>query len=129
RVSDTGIGISEEDQERIFHEFFQADGSYERRYQGTGLGLALVRRMMSLHGGSVTVTSRRGSGSSFQCVFPDARRRTAGATASAVAVAAPSPGRGAPQAGGDAGDVSRGTTVLVIEDNPVNRKLARNVLR
>jgi signal transduction histidine kinase len=46
-VSDTGIGIPEDDQEKIFHEFYQVDGSYARKYEGTGLGLALVRRMMS----------------------------------------------------------------------------------
>ena len=126
RVTDTGIGISEEDQEKIFHEFYQADGSFARRYQGTGLGLALVRRMMSLHGGSVTVTSQRGHGSTFQCLFPDARaRRLAPATVAALA-GAPSRSAPIPLASSDA---PRGTTVLVVEDNPVNRKLARNVLR
>jgi signal transduction histidine kinase len=128
RVSDTGIGISEEDQERIFHEFYQADGSYERRYQGTGLGLALVRRMMSLHGGSVTVTSKRGAGSSFQCVFPDARCGDDTAAAPGAGCAA-SPRRAVAQQAIEPSEVSRGTTVLVVEDNPVNRKLARNVLR
>jgi len=131
RVTDTGIGIAEEDQERIFHEFYQADGSYARRYQGTGLGLALVRRMMSLHAGSVTVTSRRGHGSSFQCVFPDAKRRrdaveTAPLREAAANRPAPAAGAGAVSEGAE---VSRGSTVLVVEDNPVNRKLARNVLR
>jgi signal transduction histidine kinase len=128
RVTDTGIGISEDDQEKIFQEFYQADGSYARKYQGTGLGLALVRRMMSLHGGSVTVTSRRGHGASFQCVFPDAK--TGGLAADEKAIQAapaslPRPAISAPVNG----DVSRGCTVLVVEDNPVNRKLARNVLR
>jgi signal transduction histidine kinase len=126
RVSDTGIGIAEEDQEKIFQEFYQADASYARRYQGTGLGLALVRRMMSLHGGSVTVTSRRGHGASFQCVFPDARARAASASATTPGDA---PARRAPVAARETGDVARGSTVLVVEDNPVNRKLARNVLR
>jgi signal transduction histidine kinase len=127
RVTDTGIGIAEEDQEKIFHEFYQADASYARRYQGTGLGLALVRRMMSLHGGSVTVTSRRGHGASFQCVFPDARAtRTAAAVAPALAEATH---RGPVLVRETVGDVARGSTVLVVEDNPVNRKLARNVLR
>ncbi len=119
RVTDTGIGIAEDDQEKIFHEFFQADGSYARRYQGTGLGLALVRRMMSLHGGSVTVTSRRGEGSSFQCVFPDAKggRASSGTARRDPAEAVLHPA------------VARGSTILVVEDNPVNRRLARNVLR
>ena len=126
RVTDNGIGIAEEDQEKIFHEFYQADASYARRYQGTGLGLALVRRMMSLHGGSVTVTSRRGHGASFQCVFPDARARRAVAT---VATSDDAPARRGPAVVHDGADTARGSTVLVIEDNPVNRKLARNVLR
>jgi signal transduction histidine kinase len=125
RVTDTGIGLSEDDQEKIFHEFYQADGSYARRYQGTGLGLALVRRMMSLHGGSVTVTSRLGHGASFQCVFPDAKNCLSPAP-SVVAQEAPPPA--APSAAVRV-DVSRGSTVLVVEDNPVNRRLARNVLR
>jgi signal transduction histidine kinase len=126
RVTDTGIGIAEEDQEKIFQEFYQADASYARRYQGTGLGLALVRRMMSLHGGSVTVTSRRGHGASFQCVFPDAKARR---PAASVARPVDAPVLRAPVIARDSGDVARGSTVLVVEDNPVNRKLARNVLR
>jgi signal transduction histidine kinase len=123
---DGRVDISEDDQEKIFQEFYQADGSYARRYQGTGLGLALVRRMMSLHGGSVTVTSRRGHGASFQCVFPDAKSRKLASDEKAIQAApAPPPAISAPVAG----DPSRGCTVLVVEDNPVNRKLARNVLR
>jgi CheY-like chemotaxis protein len=125
RVTDTGIGISEEDQEKIFHEFFQADNSFSRRYQGTGLGLALVRRMMSLHGGSVTVTSRRGHGSTFQCLFPDAKARRLSTETVATLMKSYVPAAPIPLDR----DASRGCTVLVVEDNPVNRKLARNVLR
>ena len=126
RVTDTGIGIAEEDQEKIFQEFYQADASYARRYQGTGLGLALVRRMMSVHGGSVTVTSRRGHGTAFQCVFPGART----SRPALVAVVRTDPPRfREPIAARGAGEPARGSTVLVVEDNPVNRKLARNVLR
>jgi signal transduction histidine kinase len=128
RVTDSGIGIAEDDQERIFHEFYQADGSYARRYQGTGLGLALVRRMMSLHGGSVTVTSRRGHGSSFLCLFPDAKRHREAVVPSVAQAASTSQAAPVPISV-DRGDVARGSTVLVVEDNPVNRKLARNVLR
>jgi signal transduction histidine kinase len=126
RVTDSGIGIAEEDQEKIFHEFYQADATYAKRYQGTGLGLALVRRMMTVHGGSVTVTSTRGRGSSFQCVFPDAK---ASRPAHATAARAVEPRRGESDARRLPGEIVRGSTVLVVEDNPVNRKLARNVLR
>ena len=119
-VSDTGIGIPEDDQEKIFLEFYQVDGSYARKYEGTGLGLALVRRMMGLHNGTVSVSSRQGEGSRFTCVFPSCR---VGSTARVpVEIAATS--EAASTAPG-----SFGGTVLVVEDNPVNRKLARNVLR
>jgi signal transduction histidine kinase/CheY-like chemotaxis protein len=119
-VGDTGIGIPEDDQEKIFLEFYQVDGSYARKYEGTGLGLALVRRMMDLHHGSASVTSRPGKGSTFTCVFPSCRIG-ADAARAAVAEAAPAAPESAPPAFGG--------TVLVVEDNPVNRKLARNVLR
>jgi signal transduction histidine kinase len=127
-VTDSGIGIPELDQEKIFHEFYQVDGSYARKYQGTGLGLALVRRMMSLHSGSVTVTSIVGHGASFQCVFPDAKCVDAGRAGAAALVPEGTTERSA-AAPSEPADASRGQTVLVVEDNPVNRKLARNVLR
>jgi signal transduction histidine kinase/CheY-like chemotaxis protein len=71
QVTDTGIGISVQDQTKIFEEFYQVDGSYTRKFQGTGLGLGLVRRMMEIHGGTVAVTSKAGQGSTFTCRFPD----------------------------------------------------------
>ena len=69
-VSDTGIGIKEEDIERIFAEFEQVDGGYSRRYEGTGLGLALTRKLVELHGGEVRVESREGTGSKFVVLLP-----------------------------------------------------------
>ena len=129
-VEDTGIGIPDEDQTRIFHEFYQVDGSYSRKYQGTGLGLALVRRMMALHHGEVRVSSRIGEGSCFTCVFPDASA-PAGAAGAPPAVDPTSSGPvvAVEMSGAHAAIPGRGRTVLVVEDNPVNRKLARNVLR
>jgi len=64
-VADTGIGISEEQQTRIFDPFVQADGASDRRYEGSGLGLTLVRRLAQLMGGDVTVASAVGQGSVF----------------------------------------------------------------
>jgi signal transduction histidine kinase len=69
-VVDTGIGIALEDQERIFQEFQQVDGSSERQHQGTGLGLALTKRLVELHGGRVWVESALGRGSRFSIELP-----------------------------------------------------------
>ncbi|MBF0339137.1 MAG: PAS domain S-box protein, partial [Nitrospirae bacterium] len=69
-VSDTGIGISEEGIKRLFRPFEQIDGSLSRRYEGTGLGLAMVKRLVELHGGTVGVQSQEGKGSCFTVRFP-----------------------------------------------------------
>jgi signal transduction histidine kinase len=69
-VRDTGIGIPPEDQNRIFDAFEQVDSSYARQKQGTGLGLALTRRLVSLHGGDIRVESVVGEGSTFSVRLP-----------------------------------------------------------
>ena len=69
-VSDTGVGIAEEDRERIFDRFTQVDGSTERLRGGSGLGLALVRELAEMHGGSVSVASSVGEGSTFSVEIP-----------------------------------------------------------
>jgi signal transduction histidine kinase len=71
-VTDTGIGIKMKDQERIFKEFEQVDSSYGREQQGTGLGLALTKRLVEMHGGRVWVESEgvEGKGSTFTFLIP-----------------------------------------------------------
>ena len=69
-VSDTGVGISEDDRERVFEEFHQADGSNTRKQGGSGLGLAIARRMVYLHGGTLWAESGVGRGATFHLVLP-----------------------------------------------------------
>ena len=69
-VEDTGIGMKPEDLPKLFREFEQIDGSYTRRYQGTGLGLALCRRFVEMHGGRIWAESQFGKGSIFTFTIP-----------------------------------------------------------
>jgi len=69
-ISDTGIGIAAENLERIFAPFIQADGTLQRTFEGTGLGLPLVKSMIDLHGGHVEIASEVGAGTTVTLVFP-----------------------------------------------------------
>jgi signal transduction histidine kinase len=68
-VSDTGVGIAPEDQEAVFEEFRQV-GTAKKKAEGTGLGLALARRFVGLHGGRIWVTSQIAVGSTFTFTIP-----------------------------------------------------------
>ncbi len=106
-VRDTGIGIKAEDLPKLFREFEQVDGSYTRRYQGTGLGLALCRRFVEMHGGRIWAESQFGKGSTFTFTIPRELR-------AAKAVPALSDDS-VPQA-----DTMELPLALVIEDDPVS---------
>jgi signal transduction histidine kinase len=69
-VTDTGIGISKENQQRLFQSFQQIETSLTRKYAGTGLGLSLCRRLVELHGGRIWVESEPGKGSKFVFIIP-----------------------------------------------------------
>ena len=70
QVEDTGIGISRENQKILFEPFKQLDSSLSRQYDGTGLGLSLVRKLVEMHNGEVTVKSEEGKGSIFTIILP-----------------------------------------------------------
>jgi PAS domain S-box-containing protein len=111
-VWDSGIGIDAGDQARLFQSFVQLDSSLSRQHPGTGLGLAVVRRLVELHGGGVTVESEPGKGSRFSVALP---RRRAGVA----------PGD-APRAA--AGLPDERPRALIVEDSaPVAEQLARYV--
>jgi adenylate cyclase len=109
-VSDSGIGMTEEQLSRLFQEFSQADASTTRQFGGTGLGLAISRRLCRLMGGDITVTSIPGEGSTFTVRLP--------AEAETILPVA----ENAPETTAVTEDGARGT-VLVIDDDPTAREL------
>jgi signal transduction histidine kinase len=70
RITDQGIGMTPEEMERLFKPFQQVDGSITRRFGGTGLGLALSQRLMTMMNGQITVESEKGRGSTFTVEMP-----------------------------------------------------------
>jgi len=113
RITDTGMGIAADKLELIFEDFVQADTDTTRRFGGTGLGLGIARALVEQMGGTITVDSQPGSGSTFQ--FSVTLPRAQGAEI------APRP------ALADTGAL-RGRRVLVVEDNGINREVVRRVL-
>lgn len=119
RVIDEGIGISPEDQEKVFDDFITLDPSYTRAQQGTGLGLAIVRRLVKHLGGEVGVESEQGEGSVFWARLPT-NIASEPITSSKIE-------------GGDSpdqhdNDPQKSLSILLVEDNAINRVIAREML-
>jgi signal transduction histidine kinase/DNA-binding response OmpR family regulator/ligand-binding sensor domain-containing protein len=120
-VEDTGPGIAAEHQERIFERFYQADDSSRRAHEGTGIGLALAKELVELHGGTLAVRSAEGEGSTFTVRLPLATGEATVRNQETVApddpvVSAPAMLEAAATAA-TAGSRDDVTTVLVAEDN------------
>ena len=114
-VRDTGIGIAESKQARVFNAFEQADAGVARSFGGTGLGLAISGRLVSLMGGTIALTSREGHGSIF--TFTIAAGRAVGLADSVEARPSASV------------DVHAGQRVLIVDDNDTNRRILDETLR
>ena len=121
RVEDTGCGIREEDLEKIFEDFRQVDSKRNRSVEGTGLGLAIVKHLIELMGGSINVESVYGEGTAVSITIPqkivdprpiaEVRESPLAEPERAEAFTAP------------------GVKVLVVDDNLINRKVARGFLK
>ncbi len=134
-ISDTGIGIPEDRQAAIFESFEQVDGSVAREYGGSGLGLALTKKLVELHGGKITVASKEGCGSTFSFDLPIAKEPNDGQTPPTVVFADKLPqtiSRVRELVNEDilekSMDVSNRSTILVVDDDLVNIQVLHNQL-
>jgi signal transduction histidine kinase/ActR/RegA family two-component response regulator len=123
-VTDTGIGISEDKLHMLFRPFQQVDSSLKRQHEGTGLGLALTKRLAELHGGTVSVESQEGRGSTFRVWVPLTEMRSSLAADTTVSDS---------QKQGSSllkttSLVGHGKRILVVEDQLLNQALISEVL-
>lgn len=122
-VKDTGIGIAEEQQEKIFDSFEQVVNSSERKFGGTGLGLSIVKQLVELQGGKVFVNSTLGRGSEFH--FRLTFLKVKGSNTEL-----PPPVMDKPRVNGiNLHQNAGGPKILVVDDNPMNRMLVVKVLQ
>ena len=133
-VSDTGVGIAPDQFEAIFESFQQGQGSVERTFGGTGLGLSVTRKLVELHGGTIRVASEVGQGSTFTFTLPRAEavaepvpalKKPAPAIFGAVAREAE---EGARVEQNEPALRGKGAHILIVDDEPVNLTVLDNML-
>jgi PAS domain S-box-containing protein len=118
-IRDTGIGISKENQQKLFHSFEQADGGIARKFGGTGLGLAISKRIIEMMGGSITVNSELGNGAEF--VFTV--KMNIGSHENATAPASDSN-----LTNKNLDGIFKNKRILLAEDIEINREIVRGLL-
>ncbi|MCI5165457.1 MAG: response regulator [Candidatus Electrothrix sp. GM3_4] len=114
-VTDTGIGMTPDQQTRLFQLFSQADSSITRKYGGTGLGLSICKRLVEMMDGKIWVESTHGQGSSFQFILPQQIGKALASLEETSSVVV---------------DITRlnGAKILLVEDNQINQELAELML-
>ena len=120
-IADTGIGIAAEHIGKLFQPFIQIDSALNRKFAGTGLGLALVKRIVELHGGQVSLVSELGVGSCFTIDLPCARDALSQSLGPATAKLSPDAALSGP--------LGRGALILLAEDNEANVSTLSSYLR
>jgi signal transduction histidine kinase/CheY-like chemotaxis protein len=124
-VTDSGIGIPEDKLHLLFRPFQQVDSSLTRRHEGTGLGLAVTKRLAELHGGTVSVESKENEGSTFRVWLPLTEMRFYGMEADTTESESKQSGASAVNPELPRNDAKR---ILVVEDQPFNQVLLSEVL-
>jgi signal transduction histidine kinase/CheY-like chemotaxis protein/class 3 adenylate cyclase/uncharacterized protein HemY len=131
-ISDTGIGIPKDKLETIFNSFEQADGSTQREFGGTGLGLSVTKQLVELHGGTINVTSEEGKGSIFTFTMPISKEKRSDIkeskyTSSDFVHTLSSSEEDMPVKQKIKSD-NEALKILVVDDEPVNRRVLENHL-
>lgn len=129
-IQDTGIGIAPEDTERIFQPFFQVARSLSRPYDGTGLGLGLVKRLVEMHGGQVGLSSQVGVGSCFTIDLPCQTPQFSGddPTGPEGVTGSTDGALELPIRSGNQRDKQGQPLILLVENNPINTCTVSNYL-
>ncbi len=127
-VQDSGIGLGQDELDRLFHPFTQADGTISRKYGGTGLGLSISQSLVELMGGSISVSSRQDVGSTFNFIIPLGKPAPGSNPVNLSCVA------GEPLPSSEARQEQRaselaGLRILLVEDNRINQEVATEILR
>ncbi len=114
KVSDTGIGIREDMQNKVFEDFTQEEINTSKKYGGTGLGLSIVKKLVELHGGSISLESKKNKGTLITCILPYAKGNAQKLPALVPTLQIP--------------DAFRKLKILIVDDEEYNRLLFKTIL-